>query len=79
MSALHGLGILTLEAIRDAIRRRIVFAIAAMGLLSMMVVDSCSGLASGTASVNDQAVELARGLGAELGVGLAPRALRRRP
>ncbi|MBW2245388.1 MAG: hypothetical protein JRH01_25755 [Deltaproteobacteria bacterium] len=60
MNALHGLGPLTLEAVRDAIRRRIVAAIAVLSVLSLMVVDSCSGCAAGEVMINGQAQELAQ-------------------
>ena len=58
MSQLHGLGVLTWEAILDAVRRRIVTAVAILSVLSLMVVDSCSGCATGSVTVNDQAREL---------------------
>ncbi|MCP3985077.1 MAG: hypothetical protein GY723_11855 [bacterium] len=58
MSIFHGFGTLTLEAIRDAIRRRIVAAIAVLSVLSLMVVDSCSGCSTGDVMVNGQAQEL---------------------
>lgn len=59
MSGLHGFGILTWEAVLDAVRRRIVAAIAALSLLSLMVVDSCSGCATGEITVNDEVRQLA--------------------
>ncbi|MAE94085.1 MAG: hypothetical protein CL910_05440 [Deltaproteobacteria bacterium] len=58
MNALRGFGTLTWEAIQDAVRRRIVFAIAAMGILSMMVVDSCSSCSTGSLTVNEEAQDL---------------------
>lgn len=54
MSALHDFGVLSLEAVRDAIRRRIVAAIAVLSLLSLMVVDSCSGCAAGEVMINGE-------------------------
>ena len=58
MNALHGFGTLTWEAVIDAVRRRIVFAIAAMGILSMMVVDSCSGCNTASLTLDEKAQEL---------------------
>ncbi len=58
MSALHGLGILTREAVLDAVRRRIVAAVAVLSVLSLMVVDSCSSCSQPTLTVNDQVREL---------------------
>ena len=60
MNAFHGFGVLTLEAVRDAIRRRIVTVIAVLSLLSLMVVDSCSGCTAGNVMVNGQPQELAQ-------------------
>ncbi len=58
LHALHGLGALTLEAVRDAIRRRVVAAVAVLSVLSLMVVDSCSGCSSGTVTANGQVQEM---------------------
>lgn len=60
MNALHGFVPLSIEAVRDAIRRRIVAAIAVLSILSLMVVDRCSGCAAGEVMVNGQAQELAQ-------------------
>lgn len=58
MSPVHGLGILTWEALLDAVRRRVVTAVAILSVLSLMVVDSCSGCATGSVTVNGQEQEL---------------------
>ncbi len=58
MNAFHGFGTLTLEAVRDAVRRRIVAAIAVLSLLSLMVVDSCSGCSEASITVNEQARDM---------------------
>jgi len=58
VSPLHGFGALTLEALRDALRRRIVAAVAVLSVLSLMVVDSCSGCSTGTVTIDGQAQEL---------------------
>ena len=45
--------ILTLEAIRDAIRRRIVAVVAGISLLSLMLIDRCTSFRAGTMTLND--------------------------
>jgi ABC-type transport system involved in multi-copper enzyme maturation permease subunit len=47
------------EALLDALRRRLVFAIAAASLLSLLVLDNCAGCAP-TLQVNDQPQQVAR-------------------
>jgi hypothetical protein len=51
-SAAAQLGTLTVEAIGDAVRRRIVAAIVAMAIVSLWFVDGCTSCASGSAEVN---------------------------
>lgn len=46
------------EAVRDAVRRRIVPAIAVVSLLSLLVVDSCTSCATPVITQNGVAVEL---------------------
>jgi len=58
MSSMHGLGVLTWEAVLDAVRRRVVTAVAVLSVLSLMVVDSCSGCSTGSVSVNGQEQDL---------------------
>jgi len=60
----NGLGVLTGEALRDALRRRIAFAILLLSLLSLLVVESCTSCAEGgTFQLNDQEVPAAQLLG----------------
>ena len=40
---MNGLWVLTLESIQDAIRRRLVVVLAVVCILSVMVLDSCTG------------------------------------
>ena len=49
---------LAAEAVRDAVRRRIVPVIAAVSLLSLMMVDSCTACATPTVMQNGVAIEL---------------------
>ncbi len=56
--------VLASEAVRDAIRRRIVAAIAVLSLLSLMVVDACTSCAAGEVIVNGEARTLSEVAGA---------------
>jgi len=51
-------GLLTREALQDAARRRIVLAIGAVGLLSLMLVDGCTRCSTGQVVVNGQPQQL---------------------
>lgn len=57
-------GLLTREAVQDAMRRRIVFAIAAVSVLSLMVVDGCTRCSTGEIVVNGQPQQLDQVAGA---------------
>jgi hypothetical protein len=59
-SSLKQLRILTGEAIRDAVRRRIVAAIAVVSLLSLMLVDTCTSCSGGEVVINGEVREMAR-------------------
>jgi ABC-type transport system involved in multi-copper enzyme maturation permease subunit len=48
------------EAFRDATRRRIVPVVAAVSLLSLLAVDTCSGCAGGNIVANGQPVDLSQ-------------------
>lgn len=61
---LRGFRILAAEAIQDAVRRRVVAAIAAMAVLSLLGVDGCTSCASGSIVVNGEARELPQVAGA---------------
>lgn len=61
---MNGFVALTGEAIRDAFRRRIVFAIVVLSVLSLLLVDGCTNCAAGEVIVNDQAQSLAELAGA---------------
>lgn len=50
---------LSLEALRDAIRRRIVAAILVLCLLSLLAIDGCTACASGTIIANGEEVQIA--------------------
>lgn len=56
--------VLASEAVRDAIRRRIVAAIAVLSLLSLMFVDACTSCAAGDVVVNGEARTLSEMAGA---------------
>jgi hypothetical protein len=55
---------LALEALGDAVRRRIAAVVAAATLLSLLAIDSCTACAGGTVVVNGQAREIAALAGA---------------
>lgn len=57
--ALRGFAVLAMEAIQDAVRRRIVAAIAAVSVLSLLWIDSCTSCAGGDVVINGQTTELA--------------------
>ncbi|HEX2484437.1 MAG TPA: hypothetical protein VHQ66_04005 [Myxococcota bacterium] len=54
---------LAAEAVRDAVRRRIAVALAALSLLSLVGVDSCTSCGAGTFVVDGQPVDVTRLLG----------------
>jgi hypothetical protein len=56
---MNGLGPLWLEAVRDAVRRRIVAGIAAVCVISVMMLDRCAGCGAGELVVNGEARALA--------------------
>ena len=49
---------LAAEALRDAVRRRIVVAILLLSVLSLMMIDGCTSCAAGSVEVNGEAMEL---------------------
>ena len=51
---MSGFSVLAVEALRDAVRRRIVMAIVVLSLLSLMVVDSCTACAAGEVTINGE-------------------------
>ncbi len=55
---MNGLGALTVEAILDAIRRKLALAVAASCVLSVMVLDSCTAAMATNMEVNGEAVDL---------------------
>ena len=59
---------LALEALRDAVRRRIVAAIIVLCLLSLLVIDGCTACSSGTIVADGQQVQLAEVAGASGGL-----------
>ena len=65
---MSGFGLLWREALLDALRRRLVFAIAAASLLSLVVLDDCAGCAP-PITVNGQVREVAS-LAPALGIAL---------
>lgn len=62
-SALAQFAALTGESVRDAVRRRIAVALAALSLLSLLAVDSCTACGSGSFVVNGQPFDASRLLG----------------
>jgi ABC-type transport system involved in multi-copper enzyme maturation permease subunit len=46
------------EAVQDAVRRRVVAAITVMSLLSLMLVDSCTSCAAGTATIDGRITDV---------------------
>ena len=48
---------LALESVRDAVRRRIVLAVVALSLLSLLTVDGCTACAAGGINVNGQRID----------------------
>ena len=51
---LHGLLPLSLEALHDAVRRRIVAIVVVVCILSVMMLDSCTSCSAGTINVNGE-------------------------
>jgi hypothetical protein len=62
--AARSLGILSAEAVQDAIRRRVVAAIAVVSLLSLLGIDGCTRCAGASVVVDGQARELPQVAGA---------------
>ena len=65
---MNGLGPLFVEAVRDAVRRRIVAGIAVVCVISVMMLDRCTGCGAGELVVNGEARPIASLAG---GVGVA--------
>jgi hypothetical protein len=59
-SAWTGFRLLAGEALRDALRRRIVLSIVAVSLLSLLCIDACSTCAPGSVVLNGTPVEAGR-------------------
>jgi hypothetical protein len=51
---------LSLESFRDAVRRRVAVALAALSLVSLVVVESCTSCGSGTVQMNGVDVDAAK-------------------
>jgi len=64
VSALHGFRLLGVEALRDAVRRRVIAVIAVVSILSLLGIDGCTTCAGGTVVVNGQPAELPQIAGA---------------
>ena len=58
MSAVTNFRLLAAEAVQDAIRRRVVAAIAAVSVLSLLGIDGCTTCAGGSIVVNGESAEL---------------------
>lgn len=65
---MNGLGPLISEAIQDAVRRRLAYVVAAVCLLSVLVLDSCTAMLPSTVEVNGEPMDL--GAGVASGAGL---------
>ena len=55
---MSGLGPLILEAVHDAVRRRLAYVVAAVCLLSVLVLDSCTAMLPSTLEVNGEPVDV---------------------
>jgi len=64
VSALRSFRLLAVEAVQDAVRRRVIAAIAVVSVLSLLGIDGCTTCAGGTIVVNGQAAELPQVAGA---------------
>lgn len=65
---MNGLGVLTLEAIQDAVRRRLAYVVAGVCILSVLVLDTCTAILPSSVEVNGEMVEV--GMGVANGAGL---------
>jgi len=57
-SATRSFRMLAAEAVQDAVRRRVVAAIAAMSVLSLLAIDGCTTCAGGTVVINGEPTPL---------------------
>jgi ABC-type transport system involved in multi-copper enzyme maturation permease subunit len=65
---MNGLGPLISEAIQDAVRRRLVYVVGAICLMSALGLDSCSSMLPSTIEVNDEPVEMGATVAASAGL-----------
>lgn len=71
MSAARSFRLLAFEAVRDAVRRRIVAAIVVVSVLSLLGIDGCTKCAGGTVVVNGRPAELSQLAGATGALGFS--------
>jgi hypothetical protein len=64
VSASRSFRLLAVEAVQDAVRRRVIAAIAAVSILSLLAIDGCTTCAGGTVVVNGEPMELPQVAGA---------------
>ena len=64
MTALRSFRLLAAEALQDAVRRRVVAAIAVVSVLSLLAIDGCTSCASATLVVNGEPRQLPQVAGA---------------
>jgi ABC-type transport system involved in multi-copper enzyme maturation permease subunit len=64
MSAVRSFRLLATEAVQDAIRRRVVAAIVAVSILSLLAIDGCTSCTGGTIVINGEPRELPQVAGA---------------
>jgi len=64
VSAARSFRLLAIEAVQDAVRRRVIAAIAAVSVLSLLLIDGCTTCAGGNVVVNGQPMALPQVAGA---------------
>ena len=65
---MNGLGPLISEAVQDAVRRRLAYVVAAVCLLSVLVLDSCTVMLPSTIEMNGEPVDVGSGIASGAGL-----------
>jgi len=65
---MNGLGPLISEAVQDAVRRRLVYVVGAICLMSLLGLDSCSSMLPSTIEVNGEPVDMGSTVAASAGL-----------
>ena len=55
---MNGLAVLTVEALLDAVRRRLALVVAGVCLLSILMLDSCTGSLPSSMTLNGEQVDI---------------------